>query len=173
MEQIIIFSASFTRPANTTAYTAQDTVNDGTNRISFSPMDGMTLYTPSGSSLVESNALTSGKSILIKTVRLITNSTTTTNGSFRLSITDRDQTAIADNSPQTMLFANKAGRCGYADLILSTGGTGSDSAEAFVSDVNIVVKSESSNFSADLIATAAYVPTSGQQFYLELGCIVI
>lgn len=159
MEELVIFTASFTRPSNTTAYAAEDTVNDGTNRLSFTPIDGITLAP--------------GKSIYIKSVRMITNSATTTNGSFRLSITDRTQTAIADNSPQTMLYTNAAGRCGNVDLTLSTGGSGSDAAEAYTTDCNIVVKTESSNFSADLIAKAAYVPTSAQQFYLELGCIVL
>lgn len=159
MEQNVIFTASFTRPNNTTAYAAEDTVNDGTNRISFSPIDGMTLG--------------AGKSIIIKTVRLVTDSTTTANGSFRLMFTDKAQTAIADNSPQTLLFTNKDKRCGWADLTLSTGGSGSDCAEAFSADVNVVVKTQEATFTADLIAKAAYVPTANQNFYIELACIVL
>lgn len=159
MEQNVIFTASFTRPANTTTYTAEDAVNDGTNRISFTPIDGI--------------SLNSGKSIIVKTARLVTNSTTTTNGSFRLVLTDKTQTAIADNSPQTLLFDNKSKRCGWIDFSLSTGGSGSDCAESFVTGADIVIKTEDATFTADLIAKAAYVPTSGQQFYIELGCIVL
>ena len=43
MEKKIIFTASFTRPNNTTTYAAEDAVNDGANRLSFSPIDRITL----------------------------------------------------------------------------------------------------------------------------------
>lgn len=159
MEQNVVFTASFTRPNNTTTYAAEDAVNNGTNRISFSPIDGITLN--------------SGKSIIVKTVRIVTDSTTTTNASFRLMFTDKEQTVIADNLPQTLLFTNKDKRCGWADLTLSTGGTGSDCAEGFAADVNVVVKTQEATFTADLIAKAAYVPTANQNFYIELACIVL
>lgn len=159
MEKNVIFTASFTRPNNTTTYAAEDAVNDGTNRLSFSPIDGITLD--------------SGISILVKTVRIVTDSITTTNASFRLMLTDKTQTAIADNSPQTLLYANKDKRVGYADLTLSTGGSGSDCAEGFASDVNIVVKTQEATFTGDLIAKAAYVPAANQNFYIELACIVL
>lgn len=159
MEKNVIFTASFTRPNNTTTYAAEDAVNDGTNRLSFSPIDGI--------------SLNSGLSILVKTVRIVTDSTTTTNASFRLMLTDKTQTAIADNSPQTLLYANKDKRVGYADLTLSTGGSGSDCAEGFVAGVDIVVKTQEATFTGDLIAKAAYVPAANQNFYIELGCIIL
>lgn len=159
MEKNVIFIASFTRPNNSTPYAAEDAVNDGTNRLYFVPYDGITLAP--------------GISILVKTVRLVTDSTTTTNGSFRLMLTDKTQTAIADNSQQTLLYTNKDKRVGYADLSLSTGGTGSDCAESFVSGVDVIVKTQESTFTGDLIAKAAYVPAANQNFYIELGCIIL
>lgn len=153
----VVLTYSFTRPANTTTYAAEDAVNDGTNNITFTP----------------STDIQDGQSLVVKSVRLTTDSTTTTNGSFRLYLTDSTQTAIADNAAQTLLYANKDKRVGYVDLTLSTGGTGSDCAEAFATDVNIPFKSVSTDFYGYLVAKAAYVPTSGQNFYLELICQLI
>ena len=153
----VVLTASFTRPANTTPYTAEDAVNDGANNLTFTP----------------STDIQDGQSLIVKSVRLTTNSTTTTNGSFRLYLTDTTQAAIADNAQQTLLYTNKAVRVGYADLSLSTGGTGSDCAEAFVADVNVPFKSVSTDFYGYLVAKAAYVPASEQQFYIELVCQLI
>lgn len=153
----VVLTYSFTRPANTTTYASEDVVNDGTNNITFTP----------------STDIQDGQSLVVKSARLTTNSTTTTNGSFRLYLTDSTQTAIADNSQQTLLYTNKDKRVGYVDLTLSTGGTGSDCAEAFATDVNIPFKSVATDFYGYLVAKAAYVPASEQQFYIELVCQLI
>ena len=72
-----------------------------------------------------------------------------------------------------MLWANREKKVGYIDFTLATGGSGSDSAEAIVTDVNISVRTEATNIFGILIAKAAYVPTSAQQFYLELNAFGI
>lgn len=153
----IVLTASFTRPNDTTTYAAEDAVNDGTNNLTFTP----------------STDIQDGQSLVVKSIRLTTDSTTTTNGSFRIYFTDTTQTAIADNSQQTLLYANRTVRVGYADLSLSTGGTGSNCAESFVSDVNIPFKSVSTDFYGYLVAKAAYVPAANQKFYIELVCQLI
>jgi hypothetical protein len=153
----IVLTYSFTRPSNTTTYAAEDAVNDGTNNITFTP----------------STDIQDGQSLIVKSVRLTTNSTTTTNGSFRLYLTDTTQTAIADNAQQTLLYTNKAKRVGYVDLSLATGGTGSDCAESYITDVNVPFKSVSTDFYGYLVAKAAYVPASAQEFYIELVCQLI
>jgi len=153
----VTFTNSFTRPSDTTAYAAEDAVN-ATGGV----------VTPLTFAVQDSIPINNGSSYLIKTARLTTNSTTTTNASFRLMLYDSVPTAYADNSPQPLVFGDKAKRLGYIDFTLVTGGSGSDCAEAVVTDVNLAVRMQGSVVYGILIAKAAYVPTSAQQFYLEL-----
>src|SRR3990167_782841 len=158
----VVLSTSFTRPSDTTTYAAEDSVNATggvTTCITFDVADGFDI--------------TTGMSLQIKTAILRTNSTTTTNGSFRLNLYDQSVSGFVDNSPFPMLWANREKKVGYIDFTLATGGSGSDSAEAIVTDVNISVRTEATNIFGILIAKAAYVPTSAQQFYLELNAFGI
>lgn len=152
----IVLTASFTRPSDTTTYAAEDAVNGG-GILTFSP----------------TTDIVDGQSLIIKSVRLVTDSTTTTNASFRLNLVDSDQSVITDNAQQTLLWANRDKRVGYVDLSLSTGGTGSDCAEGFVTDVNIPIKTVATDIYGYLVAKAAYVPASAQNFYIELICQLI
>lgn len=154
----IVLSASFTRRNDTTAYAAEDTVNNSTSSPS------VLTFSSTDSNL----PMTSGKSVLLKTLKVFTDNSTVTNGSFRLNLYSSTVTPIADNSPSTLLYADKAKKIGYVDFTLTSGGTGSDSAEAFITDVNILSKLSSANLFGVLVAKAAYTPASGQNFYFEL-----
>lgn len=153
----VIFNKSFTRPSDTTTYAAEDSVN-ATGGV----------VTPQTFSVEDGVLVNLGSSYLIKTARLVTNSTTTTNASFRLYLYDTVPTAYVDNSPQPLVWADKDKRCGYIDFTLATGGSGSDSAEATVTDVNIAIRMQGTTFYGILVAKAAYIPASAQQFYLEV-----
>lgn len=158
----VVLSTSFTRPSDTTAYAAEDSVNATggvTSCITFTVADGVDI--------------TAGQSLQIKTAILKTNSTTTTNGSFRLYLYDQSVSSFVDNAPFPMLWANRTKQVGYIDFTLSTGGSGSDSAECVVNDCNILVRTEATNIFGVLIAKAAYVPASAQQFYIELNAFGI
>lgn len=152
----IILTASFTRPADTTQYAAEDAVNGG----------GILTFSPSVD-------VTDGQSLIVKSARLVTDNTATTNASFRLNLIDTDQTVVADNAQQTLLWANRDKRVGYVDLSLSTGGTGSNCAEGFAADVNIPIKTAATDIYGYLVAKAAYTPASAQNFYIELVCQLI
>lgn len=151
-----VLTASFTRRNDTTAYAAEDVINNSTSSPS--------LLTFTSSDI----SLQGGQSFIAKTLRVITDSSTTTNASFRLYLLKSTQTAIADNSAQTLLYTNRSKRIGYIDFTLTSGGTGSDCAEAMVTDVNIPFKLSSGAIYGYLVAKAAYTPTSGQNFTFEL-----
>lgn len=152
----VLFSTSFTRPANTTQYAVDDSVNDGTtNALSFSTADGITVSL--------------GSSYFVKTARLVTNNTTVTSGSFRLWLYDSSVSAIADNSIQTLLWANRSKRVGYIDFVLQSSPTGSDCAEAVVVDSNLSIRMEATTLYGLLTTKGTYTPASGQLFYIELN----
>lgn len=152
----VLFSTSFTRPSNTTQYAVDDSVNDGTTTaLSFSTTDGITLSL--------------GSSYFVKTARLITNNTTVTSGSFRLWLFDSSVTAIADNSIQTLLWADRAKRVGYVDFVLQSPPTGSDCAEALVVDSNLSIRMGGTTLYGLLTTKGTYTPASGQLFYIEIN----
>lgn len=154
----VILTGTFTRPSNASGYTAQDVVStQAGSLITLAP-------------ITDGDDTTTGQSFIIKTARLETNNATVTNGTFRLYIyrSNTDVTPIADNSPYTLLTADKAKRVGYIDFTLATAGSGSDSAEAFVADANIAVRATSGDIYGVLVATGAYTPSSAQVFYIEL-----
>lgn len=152
----ISYTASFTRPANTTAYTAEDAVNDNTSTphiLAFTSAE----TTPK-----------TGQDIIIKSLKVSTDNATVTNGSFRLYICKASQTITADNTAQTLLYANRANRVGYIDFTLASGGTGSDCGEAVITGETIPFKLSSNAFYGYIVAKAAYTPASGQNFSLEI-----
>jgi len=152
----VLFSTSFTRPANTTQYAVDDSVNDGTtSALSFSTADGITV--------------SNGSSWFVKTARLVTNNTTVTSGSFRLWLLDSSASAVADNSIQTLLWANRSKRVGYIDFVLQSPPSGSDCAEAVVVDSNLSIRMENTTLYGFLTAKGTYTPASGQLFYIELN----
>lgn len=156
-----LFTASFTRPANTTAYTAEDAVNDNTS-------------TPHIMSFSSSEVtMMAGQDIIIKSLKVTTDNATVTNGSFRLYLCKSSQTITADNTPQTLLYANRANRIGYIDFTLATGGSGSDCGEAVITGETIPFKLTSGSFYGYLVAKAAYTPASGQNFNLEVEAHIV
>lgn len=152
----IVFQGTITRPSNATAFAVGDVV--GTN-----PASILTL-TP-----VQDNAVILGQSYWIKSIRLATNNTTVTNGTFKLYFYNSAPTAIADNSPFTLLQADNSKRIGYFQLnTLAIEGAGGDSAEAYNTDVNLPIKLTENNLKAVLVAEGAYTPAAGQIFFIEV-----
>lgn len=157
-----LYTASFTRPSNITAYAAEDAVNDNTS-------------TPHILSFTTSQDvfMAAGQSLLIKTLKVSTDNNSVTNASFRLYLCLASQTITADNTPQTLLYANRANRIGYVDFTLVSGGSGSDCAEAYITDVNIPFQLTSGAFYGYMVAKAAYTPASAQNFSLEVEAHII
>ncbi len=158
--KLINFRVEFTRPNNTTAYAVGDVV--GPN-----PAAALTL-TPN-----QENAVILGQSYLVKSIRLVTNNTTVTNGNFKLYFFKEAPTGIADNSPFTLLYSQNAIRSGNYQLpLVAVEGSGGDCAEAYASDVNIPIKTTANGISAVLVAEGAYTPAGGQTFYISIEAFI-
>jgi hypothetical protein len=148
-------AASFTRPADTTAYAAQDVVSNSTTAPSV---------------LVFPNAgRANGSSGVILSARHLKSSTVV--GSYRLHLYRVAPTAINDNAPFALLYANRTSRVGFIDFSHSTGGTGSDSTNALTTFVNLpfVCDAAASQLLGVLTASSAYTPVSGEQHFIELA----
>jgi hypothetical protein len=118
------------------------------------------------------NSLQSAGLFEINTARLVTDQSTNT-ATFRLYLYHTAPTPIADNSPWTLLYANRANRLGYIDFAAcATAGTGSDSASSLwgPTDGSFVGATASGNAKVYgvLVATGGFTPASGQKFFVEL-----
>jgi hypothetical protein len=153
-----ITTASFTRPADTTAYAAQDVVSNSTS--------APTLLTFSGAGRAV------GGTGLILSARHMKNSTSTSGATYRLVLYKVSTiTPINDNSPFTMLYANRANRIGFIDFSHTAAGTGSDSTAALTTFVNLpfVCDAAATAIYGILTVTSAYTPTSAEQHFIELA----
>lgn len=150
-------TATFTRPANTTAYTSGAIVCN-----SASP----TVCTPLTFTVPSTGFVTQG--------RLILNSTVTTNASFTIHLYDAAPTltGLSDDSAFSPLWADAAHRVG--SFTCSTPVANTDNVTFDCSSSN---SGNPLNFAADgssqlyavLQVNGAYVPTSGEQVLVRLG----
>ncbi len=150
-------SASFTRPADTSAYQAQDVVSNSTTAPSVLTFADV--------------ARLNGGSGLILSARHIKNSTTVTGASYRLHLYRSAPAAINDNAPFTLLFANRANRVGFIDFTHGSGGAGSDASNALTTFANLpfVCAAGSRNLFGILTMLSAYTPASAEQHFIELA----
>ena len=151
--------AEFTRPANTTAYAAKDVISDSTTSPTY-----MTF-----SNVVRDK----GASGYVVKARIMSDSTapSTASAVFKLHLFHTAPTAINDNDPYTMLYANRDKRIGVLTFpAAATEGTGSDSCHARVSNDTIAFcVDDASNVLYGILETdTAFTPASGQKFYVEL-----
>ena len=150
----VAVSASFTRPANTTPYTALSVISDSTT--------APTILTFANSARV------SGGSGLILSARHTKSSTTIAAANFRLWLYRATVANINDGSQFPLLYANRTNRFGFIDFTHTTQGTGSDSTSSLVTFVNLPFVATTTSLFGVLVALGAYVPTSGEQHYIEL-----
>ena len=150
-------TASFTRPADTTAYAAQDVVSNSTT--------APTVLTFGNVGRIN------GGSGLILAARHLKSSTVA--ASYRLHLYRVAPTAINDNAQFALLYANRASRIGFIDFSHLAGGTGSDSTHALATFTNLpfVCDAASASLFGLLVAAAGYTPTSGEQHFIELGFV--
>lgn len=148
-------SANFTRPSDTTAYAASDAVSNSTSA-------------PVALTFANAGRTASGTGVIVK-ARIATNASTVLTR-FKLWLYNVSPTPINDNAAFTLLDAQKAGRIG-AILIgpTVTEGTGSDSSEAVVSDIQLPYTSDASGNLYGLLETPdGFTPTSGETFFIYL-----
>ena len=141
--------ASFTRPANTTAYAAGDVVN--------------------GDGVLVPIALPAGQAGgTITSVRLTKSGEVLTLSTFRVHFFSASFAIPADNAIMTALHANRASYLGFVDLpIMVNDGTGSGA--AFTKDDDVRIPFSSETVYAVIVAVGAYTPASAEVFNLGIG----
>lgn len=159
-----VAAGELTRPANTTAYAAKDAVSDSDSAPTLLNFANV--------------ARENGGSGYIVKARLFSNQSTLT-ARFRLHLFHTAPTPINDNSPYTLLYANRANRIGYIDFpAAGTEGSGSDAASSLVTPnvsggmlpLAFVCADNDPDLYGMLEALDAFTPASGQKFYIELDC---
>lgn len=153
---MVTVSATLTRPADTTAYTAKDAIANSTSA-------------PTALTFSKLARLPGGSGYIVK-ARLITNQSTNT-ARFRLHLFNTSPTAINDNAAYTLLWANRAARLGTIDFVAcQTEGSGSDAANSQNDTVRLpfVCAAADRNIYGLLEAIDAFTPASGQIFYIAL-----
>jgi len=150
-------SASFTRPADTTAYAANDAIADSTS-------------VPTLLSFANCANANAGQGYIVKT-RLMTNQKTCT-ARFRLSFYHTAPSPVNDNAPKPMLYANKDKLIGRIDLDpCTTEDTSSDAAFSLSTALMPYVCAAADTTIYCILTTLdAFTPASAQQFYLEITC---
>lgn len=149
-------SATFTRPADTAAYAAGDAMGSSTS-------------TPTILTFANSARISAGTGIITK-ARLVKNSTNTTNAAFRLWLFSSSPTGANDNAVFILSYSSAGSRLGYIDFpAFVTEGTGSDCAECEVIGLASQFYAAATSLFGVLVARAAYTPTSGEQFFVELA----
>ena len=161
------FFIEFTRPADTTAYTAQDSVNNSTTAATI-----LTLAErPDPTKTYNQSGLTIGGSYQIKSLKLAKSTSNTTNASFDLYMYTSGITSGTinnDNSAAGLLYQDKIYLIGKpAFTLATTTAAESDSAFQVITDVNHSFVAVASTFYTSLVATAAYTPGNAEKFYIE------
>lgn len=164
---IVVLRSTFVRPADTTAYTAQDLVAPSTSV--------QAANSPEVPNAVNAN----GDGVRIEVVRLRKSGKTLTNASFRVHFFNTQPTwTIADNADGGAITAlnvsDLAGHVGYVDITMdrasaTTGAYGvANPGPGAITVRPAVPGTPSPSLYYAIQATAGYTPTSGESFTLEL-----
>lgn len=165
---VAVVGTELTRPADTTAYTAKDAVSNSTS-------------SPALLTFADFARVNGGSGLIVR-ARLFTDQKTNT-AQFRLHLFHTAPTAINDNSPYTLLYANAANRIGSIDFpaMATEDATNSTAASAMRPSFegayptpNLLFKcaSDSRAIYGMLETISAFTPASGQKFYVQLGAIL-
>lgn len=140
---------TFTRPANTTAYAAEDVVSDG-SVITFT-------FDDVGEWIVGATFMTSLATVTAR---------------HRLHLFRDVPTAIADNAPFTgPLFADRTKYVGAIDSnAFNAEGSGATAAYAANTDIRLPFDTSGDRALFGILETLdAYTPASAQQFFIQLA----
>lgn len=156
-------AATFTRPANTTAYAAGDVVG---------PVTTAAVQSLAGA------ARGNGGTGRIVAATLETNNATVTNGTFRVHIFNASFTPESDNAAFAGQHTNRAAYQGYFDFnILVADSASAEGAIAQLRNATDIDNGLPLEFAcangdtglyAVVVALGAYTPASGQVFYLTV-----
>ena len=154
---LVVSSVVFTRPANTTAYTANDVVSDNATTTTMQPLTGVARYTGGSGYIVEIAVATNLKSI---TPRMRVHLFNTTGA-----------TLAGDNVAYKALYADVSKRVGFYDLAAMT--TAADTTNSDVSTIRdytmrIPYVCTGTSLYVVLETLDAFTPTSGQSFTVSI-----
>jgi hypothetical protein len=152
-----VFSSTLTRPNDTTAYVSKDSISNSTSSPILNTISSIARITGGGGYITKIRANTN-------------QSACTTRLKLHIYFDSSSISAIADNSPFTVLDTNFAKRVGSIDLpAFSTSGSGSDSAETISADLRVGFKclSGSRNLYFAVETTDAFTPNALQTFKFE------
>lgn len=150
-----VVTSEFTRPSNTTAYTAKDVISDSTSA-------------PSAKILSDVVERAGYQGEIIK-ARLRTDSNAFT-WRVRMHLYTSAPTQINDNSPFTLLYSTRTTHIGYIDFPAGgTEGSGSDASNS-LNDVlgHGFVTGSTNDLWYELETLDAFTPVSAQKFFVEL-----
>lgn len=118
--QLTKSTAEFTRPADATAYAIGDIMSNSTTQADVLPLTFTKVHSQKGGTGV------------IRALQIVTEMPTVL-GAMRLHLYNAPPAGIADNAPNTLLYADISKRIGIIDIAaLTTGGTGSTGSIAYV-----------------------------------------
>lgn len=155
----LLISASIQRPADTNAYIALDTIANATSGASILTFD------PAAARII-------GDGGYITKARLTTDQKTNT-ARYRLHLFHTAPTMINDNSPFTLLYANRDKRIGYIDFAAcaTEDSSGSNCAHSLNSTVRLAFKcaNDARVIYGILETLDPFTPASQQNFHIELS----
>lgn len=155
--QTVAVAASFSRPTDTSPYTALDVVCDSASA-------------PTVLSFSNIARVNQGSGYITK-ARLLTDQKTNT-ARFRLHLFSASPTAINDNSPFLLLWANRADRVGYIDFdaCITEDSSNSTAAGALNASIRLAFNcaSASRTLYGILETRDGFTPANAQNFYIEL-----
>lgn len=149
-------SAGFTRPADTTAYAAKDSMCNAT-ASTMAPME----FTGMG--------LQSGVGGVIHSARIFKSQDSVTNANFRLHLYNATFTPAGDNAALTLVYADLAKYIGYIDFASAV-----DIGDHNISVATLPVPAlipyipAATSLFGQLEALAAYTPASAETFVVHL-----
>lgn len=155
----VVAASEFTRPSNTSAYSAGDAISDSTSAPTLVCTFTNVLRVSGGTGYITKlRAMTDKKDCTTK---------------LRLHLfNDGTITPINDNAVQTLLYVNRASWLGSIDLpAMTTEDASTSTAAAAINDtVRHVVKGGANRNLYGLLETIdGFTPASGQKFYIELS----
>lgn len=154
----ITSALSFTRPADTTVYSINDSISDSTTAPTLLQFTGC--------------ANTNGGQGYITKVIIMTDQKTCT-ARFRLSLYHTAPSPINDNALKPVLYANASKLIGRIDLDPASTEDVAGSTGAFSLSTTLmpyVLAAADTKIYAILTTLDSFTPASGQQFYIEITC---
>jgi hypothetical protein len=168
----IIASDSLVRPANATAYAANDVVNDSATAAN----DILIFKTPTFNSAGTVTGTTGvvvnkGMGGLIVSALVTTDTANTTNGTFRLLLFSDTVTVAADNAAWASSQTSNARSIGHIDFALES--NGGSYPQAYVTGLSLPFQCapDDTKLYGVLLAKAAYTPKHNGKIIVKLGII--